>query len=587
MSDLIPEYLSIDFDTLVNRLRTQIQESDKFTDINYEGSNLNVLIELFAYIAELNTYYVNKLAKNQFIDTADIYENVHRLSTLLGYTPKGYISSTGTVDITATGSSIANKKIILENWTQLQTGNITDEDGNTIYYTTTEVQEASASGNTVTFSNVPVKQGKIIKYDEENSNAFSYSDIKDNKIMLPLYNFDYDNSITDNYKSVRLFVDGEEWTRINNFYDDISGLSNLNKVYRFEYNKYKQYYIEFSIYRDCPSSNSQIEIWLLNSLGADGNVAAGSINSSFDTEFLIDQFGNIIDLADLDSLTINNSSATTGGKNPQSIDDIKEWAKRTTHTQYRNVTKSDYKTYLELHNNVEKAGVWGEQEQNPNGGNIFDYNKVYISLIPNDDPSTWSDKIYTISHVNSNDTTIYIPVTSVGSNGYYSSYVDEISTYLEPRKMLTAYEEYVAPDLIYFKFDVSIKIRSNYNYLKVLKDLKRKLQFYFNASNREFNETIEFTDIINKMLDRNYVDNNNDDDFEQTHGLLNFVIRDIDYLEPIDKIWYTPNNEGSSNYPRFTNVVESNWTNEIRNIELGLNQFPFIDINSCTWKQIT
>jgi len=114
MSDLVPNYLSTDFSTLVTRLREQIRDSGKFTDINYEGSNLNILIELFAYIAELNTYYINKLAKNSFIDTADIYENVHRLSNLLGYNPKGYISSTGTVNITISDNSLVGKTLTVD-----------------------------------------------------------------------------------------------------------------------------------------------------------------------------------------------------------------------------------------------------------------------------------------------------------------------------------------------------------------------------------------------------------------------------------------------------------------------------------------
>jgi hypothetical protein len=113
-NDLTPSYLPIDYSTLTQRLRTQIFESGKFTDVNYEGSNISILIELFAYISELNTFYLNKLAKNQFIDTADVYENVHRLANLLGYNPKGYVSSSGTINITLSDSSLPGKTLTIE-----------------------------------------------------------------------------------------------------------------------------------------------------------------------------------------------------------------------------------------------------------------------------------------------------------------------------------------------------------------------------------------------------------------------------------------------------------------------------------------
>lgn len=586
MTDLVPNYLSTDFNTLISRLREQIRDSGKFTDINYEGSNLNVLIELFAYVSELNTYYINKLAKNQFIDTADIYENVHRLSNLLGYNPKGYISSTGSVDITLSDASLSGKNLILDKWAQIETGNLKDADGNSIYFITTESQETSASGNTVEFTNIPVKQGKILKFNDENNNAFTYDDIIDNKIMMPLYDFDYDNSLTDASQSIRVFIDDEEWTRIDNFYDEISGLTNVNKVYRFLYDKYKQYYIEFSIYRDYPSEASNIEVWTITSLGSNGNVAANSITDYSTDGFITDSDGNVINLADLDSYTINNSSSTSGGADPEIISEIKENTKRTANAQFRNVTKSDYKTYLEYHSNVAKANVWGEQEENPEGGNVFDYNKVFISLIPSEDPSNWTSSLATTTYDMGNGTTIYIPVTSSNVQGYYADYVETISTYLEPRKMLCAYEEYRAPELIYFKFSVSVKTKSNYKYLNVVKDLKQKMSFYFSISERDFNENIEFTDLINNMVDTDYIDSENNNNFSNTAGISNFIIRDIKFWDVLNEQWTSPYDKDSENYPQFSNTTSSAWINELSNIQLGLNQFPLIDINSCDFEQI-
>ncbi|MFW6014825.1 MAG: hypothetical protein ACOCRK_00140 [bacterium] len=115
MSKLIPNYLNIDFQTVVNRLRKQIRESSEINDVDYEGSNINILIELFAYFVELDVYYANKLAKNMYMDTVDIYENAHRLAKQVGYNPKGYISSSGTIDVTIAQENIGDEELYIQN----------------------------------------------------------------------------------------------------------------------------------------------------------------------------------------------------------------------------------------------------------------------------------------------------------------------------------------------------------------------------------------------------------------------------------------------------------------------------------------
>jgi len=97
---LTPEYLDIDYNTLVSTIKEELADSAVFRDYNYEGSNIAVLIELVSYIGELNTYFLNKIAKNVYMETVDIYENANRLAKLEGYEPKGYVSSRTTLNLT-------------------------------------------------------------------------------------------------------------------------------------------------------------------------------------------------------------------------------------------------------------------------------------------------------------------------------------------------------------------------------------------------------------------------------------------------------------------------------------------------------
>ncbi|NCD00056.1 MAG: hypothetical protein EOL95_10200 [Bacteroidia bacterium] len=74
MSELIPSYLETDFYTLKQRLNDLLANSDTFKDYNYSGSNISLLIDMLSYLSELNTFYINKLSKNMFLDTTDVYE---------------------------------------------------------------------------------------------------------------------------------------------------------------------------------------------------------------------------------------------------------------------------------------------------------------------------------------------------------------------------------------------------------------------------------------------------------------------------------------------------------------------------------
>ena len=90
---IVPDYLSIDFNTYLNRHIEVLRTNNYFKDFNYEGSNVRMLLEWISYFSEINTYYLNQITKNVYDDTAELYENRHRIARLKGYNARGYISS--------------------------------------------------------------------------------------------------------------------------------------------------------------------------------------------------------------------------------------------------------------------------------------------------------------------------------------------------------------------------------------------------------------------------------------------------------------------------------------------------------------
>uniref|UniRef100_A0A6M3K791 Putative baseplate protein n=1 Tax=viral metagenome TaxID=1070528 RepID=A0A6M3K791_9ZZZZ len=557
MPVLVPEYLNIDFNTLISRLKDEIKDSNTFRDFNYEGSNIAIIIELLAYVGELNTYYINKLAKNAYFDTVEIFENAHRLGRLVGYKPKGYRSGRATVTVTIpSGASVSVDDVIrVDAWKEITT---TEE------YENEAIKYSTTTGNTFTVDSIPysfnlnTRQGNVTRLT-----GYYGRDLIDNELVLPIYNYSYDDDNDDDYPTIEVTVDGDVWTRVSDFYDDLSGLYTEDDVYEFRYDRYKRSKIVFSDTRNIPGDSDEISIIVLKSLGVNGSIGAETITTP-ETQFVYND--TTAAWVDSSTLTVSNSAASIGSADPETVEDIKINAPLVLHTQYRNVTKKDYKTNLETRSDVAVANIWGEQEIAPSGS-TSEFNKVHISVIP----QSWGTSSIETS---ASSAGFIVPLN------YSNTYRTTLSTFLEPRKMLNAYEYFELPELVYFYFDIGVKIKRTYSYASVLSDLRNKLTYYFSSSNREFNETISFIDITNYILD--YTNVSTTDNFTSVKGIQNLIFRDINCSLSI----YEPNDD--NNYPQYT-VTASTYIgdNKLRKIQLGYDQFPMLSLNLSTFTQET
>jgi hypothetical protein len=565
MSTLVPEYLSLDFETLKARFKNLLSTSPIFRDYNYEGNNITILIELVSYIGDLTTYFLNKIAKNQYMETADLFETVHMLARLRGYQAQGYRSSRTTLSVRiSAGDIFPGETLYIPAWKKIECPTLTDSNGETIKfstvtYTTHTIPATASMPYTI---GIPVRQGAIETFN------YTGGDLIDNKINLPLENFDYDDDLEDDNVSVEVNVNGTtRWDRIADFYDELNALVIVDTVYALRYDKYQRYVLEFSSSRDVPAVGDSIEIILLKTLGKDGNVAANTITYLEPAEEFMQNLspsGGPI-WVDNTTLTLSNSAASIGGSDPDTVDTIKSNSEGTLNSQKRNVTALDYQNHLEERSDVIKAHVWGEQEIAPSGS-VLEYNKVHISVVPD----IWGSGTITTTSPSAG-----VLAPAVFTDGYKTI----LATYLEPRKMLCAYEKFELPDLVYFQFDFGIKIKRTYNYASVATDVRAKLDYYFTSSLRSFNETISFTDIVDFIMDPTQVSDTSD--FPQVAGIQNLIARDV---RVITHTVYEPNTIG--NYPQYTEVVSTYvGSNRLRRILLGLNQFPMLHLTGCVFSE--
>ena len=97
---------ALDFQGIKGNFKSYLQAQDQFRDYNFEGSGLNVLLDLLAYNTYYNSFYLNMVAAEAFLPTAQKRNSVVNLAKSLNYTPRSVTSASisGTATLTVTGS---------------------------------------------------------------------------------------------------------------------------------------------------------------------------------------------------------------------------------------------------------------------------------------------------------------------------------------------------------------------------------------------------------------------------------------------------------------------------------------------------
>src|SRR5690606_14988017 len=91
---------AMEFSEIKENLKAFLRKQDEFTDYNFEGSGLSVILDLLAYNAQHTAYLANMLANEAEIDSAILRANVVSRAKLLGYTPKSTTASRAVLSIT-------------------------------------------------------------------------------------------------------------------------------------------------------------------------------------------------------------------------------------------------------------------------------------------------------------------------------------------------------------------------------------------------------------------------------------------------------------------------------------------------------
>jgi len=354
----------LDFDQVKNAFKTFLQNQNQFTDYNFEGSGLSVLLDVLAYNTHYNGVYANMLASEMFLDSAVVRENVVSRAKKLGYTPTSRRSATVNVNVTFSSPASATagySSLTIPRYTKFSTslGNRTYTFLNPEVATATLVDPYGARTD-YTAIDVPIKEGVY----------FSESYISTG---TPTQKFTIQSANVDT-STVEVAVNGSTFRGAVN-YNEVKSTSNVYFIQEGSQGNYEVYFGDGNVGRALNSGDSVFVTYITTLSGSEGN-GARSFQAAENFK-LIENSESAISI----SVTLANSDSTyaaSGGTEKESIDSIKFLAPLNYESQSRAVTTEDYRSRI-LNDipGVDSVNVWGGEYNNPP-----EYGKVFISLKP-------------------------------------------------------------------------------------------------------------------------------------------------------------------------------------------------------------
>ena len=342
------EISQLDFDGIKDNLKTFLSQQDEFTDYDFEGSGMNILLDVLAYNTHYLGYNANMLANEMYLDSADQRSSVVSLAKQVGYTPRSASSSKARINVlmnNATGSTVT-----MSRGTKFTT---TVDETNYSFVNNADVSISPLDG-VYQFSDLDIYEGTYLNYKYTANTSDT-----DQRFIIP------NNNVDTTTLTVKVQESSSDST--TNTYKLASGITNLDSTS-------KVYFLQ-------EIENGRFEVYfgdgVLGEAIADGNIVIlDYITCNRDepngaTSFTLS--GTIDGFADV---TITTQGVAAGGDAPETIKSIKYNAPRDYTAQDRAVTADDYKVLVKsLYANAQSVQVYGgEDAATP------DYGKVYISI---------------------------------------------------------------------------------------------------------------------------------------------------------------------------------------------------------------
>jgi len=436
---------SLDFDTLKSSLKTYMQSQSIFKDYDFEGSNMNVLMSLLAYNTYINSFYLNMVATESFLDSAQLLDSVISHAKLLNYTPSSYKSPKALIDVTfnVQNDSIQNNFLIPKG------AQFSGSNANGAYiYVTDRNYNIVSTNSTFTITGLPVYEGSYI-----NETMIVDNTIENQRFVISNPNIDTDSL------QVTVYEDNGATSVDYIIADNLYGLTPNSAVFFLQayQNQYEMVFGD-GVFGRQPQNNATILLTYRITNGTDG----GGVSTFFVSQDLGAYNGGFA------SPIVSINTTADAGANSEGIESIRFRAPKAFQTQGRAITPSDYKTLiLDKFPELKTLNVYGGENSALSAG--INFGTVYIS-----------------------------PITYAGST-LSDNRKQDVITFIKDKMTIGLNPAIVDPDILYIRNNITVTYDpnvTNYTAADIQAIVYNAVSAFNDASLKDFDIAFRFSKFV-------------------------------------------------------------------------------------------
>lgn len=335
----------LDFNSYKTSLKTYLQSQSQFNDYDFDGPNITVLLDILAYNTYYNSFYLNMIGNEMFLDSAKLRDSIISHAKELNYTPRSFRSSKAVVDISIdTGTQDAVSVIIPKGTT------FTSRIGSNGFSFSTDKNIIATGLGVLTANNTEIFEGVYV------TETFSYS--ANNRFIL--------NNPTIDTNSITLLVieDSGSNTLTYTKASSLFGHQSNSQIFFLQAASNERYEVIFGddVIGRRPKENAVI---LADYRVTNGELPNGAFR--FNADGSIGGYANV---------SVETVTAASGGAISESNESIKYNAPRHFTTQERAITTEDYENLLRINfPEINAVSAYGGEDADPP-----QYGKVFVAV---------------------------------------------------------------------------------------------------------------------------------------------------------------------------------------------------------------
>jgi hypothetical protein len=346
---------NLDFDTLKNTLKSYLRSQDKFNDYDFDGSNMNVLLDILSYNTFHNAFYLNMVGNEMFLDSAQLRDSVVSHAKELNYVPQSFRSAQANVNISIQSTDTTKRSIVIPKGTTFTSRSLDKNYTFSIADNVVLSEYVIASNNagiSFTGKNITLHEGYYV------NDTFTYTYDTAAKLVISNKNVDI-SSI-----NVTVYEDSGATTVVYQRATSLFDLDKNSKVFFIQGVEGDSYEIVFGdgVTGRRPKNNSIVSV--------EYRVCNGELPNGCNV-FLPDTT-----IQGESRINVTTNTVAAGGTVYESVESIKYNAPRHFTSQERAITTEDYETLLKLNfPEINTVTAYGGEDLDPP-----QFGKVYVSV---------------------------------------------------------------------------------------------------------------------------------------------------------------------------------------------------------------